>query len=340
MKELWKIAIGLAGIASVGAYVFYALYKEWLHLKALANLPPGQRFKLFKLFLVLTFVFAIATLLLYAYTKKVEANVKLGSLPIVGKDSVAIGRVTAPVGDRSVVVGATDSNGNTIITNPMAVGYNAQAGPGSIAIGANARAGVSLDRSTGTIVQSSVASNGISQLMVNSPGGVQSVTLNQTRNLIHSFGIGVTIDRVTPPLAPDERQTSTGIQSAIALFTTNLTRIRFVSDWSWSTHQVNSNKNRVSFNYSPETPTDILGRDIEFLKEIDVIAFNYSGFFTGEESATLSISLLINGLEMGPISIATPAGALKAGQGNANVRGAFQQIPDRYQAIIAQRKVN
>ncbi|HXJ56953.1 MAG TPA: hypothetical protein VNU68_09835 [Verrucomicrobiae bacterium] len=60
----------------------------------------------------------------------------------VGKDSVAIGRVSGSVGDRSVVVGATDSNGNTIITLPMAVGYNAQAGPGSIAIGANARAGV------------------------------------------------------------------------------------------------------------------------------------------------------------------------------------------------------
>jgi len=62
----------------------------------------------------------------------------------VGKDSVAIGRVSGSVGDRSVVIGATDSNGNTIITQPMAVGYNAQAGPGSIAIGANARAGLPL----------------------------------------------------------------------------------------------------------------------------------------------------------------------------------------------------
>ena len=60
----------------------------------------------------------------------------------VGKESVTIGRVSGSVGDRSVVIGATDSNGNTIITQPMAVGYNAQAGPGSIAIGANARAGV------------------------------------------------------------------------------------------------------------------------------------------------------------------------------------------------------
>jgi hypothetical protein len=60
----------------------------------------------------------------------------------VGRDSVAIGRVSGAVGDRSVVIGATDTNGNTILTQPMAVGYNAHAGPGSIAIGANAGAGV------------------------------------------------------------------------------------------------------------------------------------------------------------------------------------------------------
>lgn len=59
----------------------------------------------------------------------------------IGEDSVVIGNVTGNVGNRSVIIGATDSNGNTIINQPMAVGYNAKAGPGSIAIGANAGAG-------------------------------------------------------------------------------------------------------------------------------------------------------------------------------------------------------
>gem|GEM_PF-900998 len=44
-------------------------------------------------------------------------------------------------GNGNTVVGATDSRGNTIITQSMAVGFNAHAGPGSIAIGANANAG-------------------------------------------------------------------------------------------------------------------------------------------------------------------------------------------------------
>jgi hypothetical protein len=61
----------------------------------------------------------------------------------VGDESVVIGNVTGPVGNRSVVIGATDNKGNTILNQPMAVGYRAQADPTSIAIGAFARAGVS-----------------------------------------------------------------------------------------------------------------------------------------------------------------------------------------------------
>lgn len=59
----------------------------------------------------------------------------------VGRDSVVIGQVAAgaTIGDRSVVVGATDLNGNTIIREG-AFGYGAKASPGSVAIGAHAHA--------------------------------------------------------------------------------------------------------------------------------------------------------------------------------------------------------
>ncbi len=62
----------------------------------------------------------------------------------VGADSVVIGRVSGSVGDGSVVIGATDERGNVILNQPMAVGRNAYAGPGSIAIGTNASAGSEL----------------------------------------------------------------------------------------------------------------------------------------------------------------------------------------------------
>jgi hypothetical protein len=60
----------------------------------------------------------------------------------IGKDAVVVGNVSADsIGDGSVVIGPTDNRGNTVINTPMAVGRDAKAGPGSIAIGAGANAG-------------------------------------------------------------------------------------------------------------------------------------------------------------------------------------------------------
>lgn len=63
----------------------------------------------------------------------------------VGNDSVSMGAGSGSVGDRSVRIGPTDSRGNTVLNQPMAVGRGAKAGPGSIAIGANAGAGAIRD---------------------------------------------------------------------------------------------------------------------------------------------------------------------------------------------------
>ena len=58
----------------------------------------------------------------------------------VGSGSVVVGAVSGDVGDHSVVVGATDAYGNTILIKPMAIGNNACNGSGGIAIGNNAKA--------------------------------------------------------------------------------------------------------------------------------------------------------------------------------------------------------
>lgn len=62
----------------------------------------------------------------------------------IGKDSVVIGQVPEglQVGDRSVYVGATDANGNSVLREG-AYGYGARAGKGSLAVGAQASAGSS-----------------------------------------------------------------------------------------------------------------------------------------------------------------------------------------------------
>ncbi|MBN1638096.1 MAG: hypothetical protein JW866_03960 [Ignavibacteriales bacterium] len=64
----------------------------------------------------------------------------------IGKDAVVIGNVNADVGDGSVVINATDSNGNVILNRPMAIGRGAKADNTSIAIGANANAGYDINK--------------------------------------------------------------------------------------------------------------------------------------------------------------------------------------------------
>ena len=81
MKELWKIAFTLTGISGVAAFVLWSLYKEWLHVPVLRDLTKVQKYNLLKLFLILTFVFAAAGLLLTAYkdhlaSQRVETSVQ------------------------------------------------------------------------------------------------------------------------------------------------------------------------------------------------------------------------------------------------------------------------
>jgi len=74
MHEFWKAAVGAAGLGTVACFVFWSLYKDWLHLPALAKLTKRQIFKLFCLFLVLTFLFSLSGLAAYLATKKIEAD--------------------------------------------------------------------------------------------------------------------------------------------------------------------------------------------------------------------------------------------------------------------------
>ncbi len=62
----------------------------------------------------------------------------------IGKHSVVIGNVpsNSDIGEGSVVIGATDTRGNTILNQPMAVGFGAKANSNSIAIGAFSGSGV------------------------------------------------------------------------------------------------------------------------------------------------------------------------------------------------------
>ena len=67
MERFWRAALGVGGIAAIGAFVFWSLYKQWLSLPGIfAQLTSGQTFVLMLVFLVLTFAALIAAFLLHA----------------------------------------------------------------------------------------------------------------------------------------------------------------------------------------------------------------------------------------------------------------------------------
>jgi hypothetical protein len=73
--------------------------------------------------------------------------------PSVGNYNTVIGNMPARnMGDGNVFIGPTDDHGNIMLTQSMAIGYSAHAGPNSIAIGAFAGAGMATNSSDNTNV--------------------------------------------------------------------------------------------------------------------------------------------------------------------------------------------
>jgi len=69
MERLWRAAFAVGGIAAVGAFVFWSLYKQWLALPIFEKLSQGQTFTVMLVFLALTFSALIAAFILHARGK-------------------------------------------------------------------------------------------------------------------------------------------------------------------------------------------------------------------------------------------------------------------------------
>ena len=135
-----------------------------------------------------------------------------------------------------------------------------------------------------------------------------------------------------------------GLRSAIAIFTTNKTRIRFVSDFTITDQQVAENTRRLTFDYSPESPGQILGQDVSFLAQIETLAVNYSDIFrqekflTNGEAARMTMALTVNGIELFSASIEPKPDALAQQQVNLSVAQLFKTACEIYDARVSHVK--
>jgi hypothetical protein len=189
------------------------------------------------------------------------------------------------------------------------------------------------------------AKEGPTQTMINSPGGIQAggdVTVNSDRRLINSIVLQVLIETQTIVSTVTDVKVSAGLGSALALFTADKTRFRFVTDFMIRDQQLTPTLRRLTFVYTPETPTELLGKPIELLASINLLVMDYAKIFSIKHFDTtlgdtiLNCYVIINGVSVATVSAGVqPTGALGAGQTNLNVGEVFSKIPDVYAAEVS-----
>ncbi len=182
----------------------------------------------------------------------------------------------------------------------------------------------------------------------NQSGGITAgqvyLNLEQNAKIISSLELRIDADEITSPSKLTEKEMSMGIQSAVALFDSNGTRYRFVTDYQFSIQQISLNKRRVSLIYKPEDPNQILGRSISLLSKINIFAFNYSqtpeifGIRDDQKTYLIRCNLYLNGI---PINIFDnlifPNGKIYQEQINIGVNEQFSKIEKMYSDNIASR---
>ncbi|MDZ4403902.1 hypothetical protein [Prosthecobacter sp.] len=183
--------------------------------------------------------------------------------------------------------------------------------------------------------------------MTNSPGGIQAgrdVVINSDKHLIHSLSLHVAVAADTLPAEPSGPRIAAGLGSFIALFSADKTRIRFKTDFTLSHQQVGRTRRRVEFIYTPETPDQILGKEIDFLGQIELLVVNYSEIFdtlkfnTKNKNAQLQCLVFLNGVKIATFSTGEEfEGTLNVGQINLSVTEAFAPIPSAYAGLISNR---
>jgi hypothetical protein len=182
------------------------------------------------------------------------------------------------------------------------------------------------------------SSPSLNQSMINSPGGIQSagnVTIQTGSRIIQSLVLRIAIEQESSTLV--EAGDDFGLQSFIALFTSDKKRIRFGSDYLVTYTPIEPKTNRISFVYTPESPEEILGKEIEFLASVERLAVNFSSIFeqtkftqNSEAQMTVKFSVQVNGIPLGQITSTVAAPVLLKGQANMDVAAFFKQLPAAY----------
>jgi hypothetical protein len=86
MEKFWNAALAVGGIGTIGAFVLWSLYKDWLHLPIFSQLSPTQTFILMLVFLSFTFASGIAMLIVHLKTENSDRkNIDQPTVTLIGE---------------------------------------------------------------------------------------------------------------------------------------------------------------------------------------------------------------------------------------------------------------
>lgn len=162
--------------------------------------------------------------------------------------------------------------------------------------------------------------------------------------VIESLELHVTIEAPTPtrPVAPVE--VKDGPESVVTVFMEDRTQIRFVSDGKIHDEQAQPTRRRLTFVYRPAEAAPLVGREIELLRSIQVMAVDYREIFRKVEFAAddqptrLRLAVSLNGVEASGLADQAGAPGLLAGtQAVLDISEAFADLPARYAAALRAR---
>jgi hypothetical protein len=168
--------------------------------------------------------------------------------------------------------------------------------------------------------------------------------LEKKTNIVSYLELRITLDELTPPAAVSDKETSAGIQNAIALFDVNNIRYRFVTDFQFSFQQVSPTLRRGFLLYKPEDPRQLLGRPIDLLNRMKDFVCNYSdfvsymGFNRSNQRNRITLVSYVNGIEI-PLftDLELQPGQLYAGQLAFPLAQVFSDFTAKYAKALQER---
>jgi hypothetical protein len=181
--------------------------------------------------------------------------------------------------------------------------------------------------------------NGITEIK----GRTQGVELEA--NAIRTLELRIELDVPTAASGVQQRASSVGLAVPMALFDAQRTRYRFINvDHQFGDWQVQPTVHRFEFVCTPETPTELLGHQIGFLKGVEVLGISYADFIRqalhvqlADGDVRFHFSVLVNGIEVVNETRNVPVHVLTGGTATLNVSSAFEPIETVYRDGILRR---